>query len=615
MRFFLFFYFLLVLGVVHAQLELKVDDTKSVMELVLALEGDGVEISNVTYQSPGGSPVGEFEDVVGLLGLDKGIVMSTGAALDVRGPNNLGSTSTVNDFFVINPDPDLAGVIGDSSLNDQVIIEFDFIAVHNRLSFNYVFGSEEYLEFVNTGYNDVFGFFISGPGISGVENLAVLENGDPVSVNSINDQVNSDKYVNNGDGTSPNSDFYIQLDGYTTRLSAVADVIPCEVYHIKLAIADAGDATYDSGVFIESGSFRSTGEAGVTSYLDDPTYETLIEGCHGGGFEFTRPFPNLSDSVVVYYEMSGVALSGLDYNALTGIAVISIGETALGLPIEAYSDILKEGPESIVLTVVSPCLDSPAVATAQLIIEDEIEYVLDDVVVCPEIEAELNPDFNPERDSLAWAPLSILSCVDCPNPMILPLESGFVSYAYSNIMTGCQVEDSVYVLIDVVTAGFGYFVDDNYTSLDAFFENNSNNAVRYQWYFGDQDSSTEFEPVHIYQTPDVYEPLTFTIDLFAWSSYGCLDHKDTTITIGEPFFVPNIVTPNGDELNDLFMIKGISRGTWACAMYNRWGKRVFLSENYANDFNPIDLATGTYYYELISPLKDKVYKGWVQIVK
>jgi hypothetical protein len=290
MRLLLLIVYLFMLELSYAQLELKVDDTKSVVELILALEGDGVEFSNVTYQSPGGSPVGEFEDVVGLLGLDKGIVLSTGAALGVRGPNNSGSTSSVNDFFAVDPDPDLVGVINDSSLNDQVIIEFDFIAVHNRLSFNYVFGSEEYLEYVNFGFNDVFGFFISGPGISGVENLAVLENGDPVSVNSINDQVNSDKYVNNGDGTSPNSDFYIQFDGYTTTLTAVADVIPCEVYHIKLAIADAGDASFDSGVFIESGSFRSTGETTVTSYLGDPSYESLIEGCHGGGFEFTRPF-------------------------------------------------------------------------------------------------------------------------------------------------------------------------------------------------------------------------------------------------------------------------------------------------------------------------------------
>lgn len=618
MRFYftaLFFCFFAA-GFAQFQLELKVDDSKSVVGLIEGLEGEGVEIYNITYDSPGGSPVGEFEDVVGLLGLDKGIVMSTGAAIDVRGPNNSGSISTVNDiFFDSLVDPDLASIIGGGSLNDQVIIEFDFVAVHNRLSFNYVFGSEEYLEFVNSGFNDVFGFFISGPGISGVKNLAVLENGSPVSVNSINDKSNADKYVNNGNGTSPNSDFYIQFDGYTKALTAVADVIPCEVYHVKLAIADAGDASYDSGVFIESGSFKSTGEAKVEAFVLDPSYQELIEGCHSGGFELIRPFQNLSDSVVVYYEMSGTAIGSLDYGSVSGVGVIPIDSMSLKLSIEPFFDLLVEGAETVILTVVSPCLDSPAVASAQLIIEDEIDYELDRVVICPGDQKGVNPDFDVDRDSLSWGEFTTISCSECPNPLVETEESGTIIYRYTDLITGCSTVDSVEILLDRVIANFDYYVNDNYTSLDAFFDNQSQNSVRYFWDFGDADSSSEFEPTHTYETPDVYEPLSFTIGLTAYSRFGCEDYVDTIITIGEPFFIPNVITANADGLNDFFEIKGISRGTWGVSIYNRWGERVFETDNYLNDFNPADLTAGVYYYDLVSPLGDKKYKGWIQVLK
>ena len=120
-----------------------------------------------------------------------------------------------------------------------------------------MFGSEEYPEYANSSFNDVFGFFLSGPGIAGIftnnaRNIATLpETNQFVSINNVNHINNSQFYINNSGGLT------IQYDGFTTVLKANATVIPGETYHIKLAIADVSDNIYDSGVCIKAGSFSS----------------------------------------------------------------------------------------------------------------------------------------------------------------------------------------------------------------------------------------------------------------------------------------------------------------------------------------------------------------------
>ena len=134
------------------------------------------------------------------------------------------------------------------------------------MKFNYVFASEEYLDFVNSTYNDVFAFFISGPGITGpysspagfpggAINIAEVPNSSPslpITISTVNDTLNSQYY--NYDTLGIVSAF----NGFTDVFTAQVAVIPCNVYHIKLAIADGSDDSYDSGVFFEAGSFDAT---------------------------------------------------------------------------------------------------------------------------------------------------------------------------------------------------------------------------------------------------------------------------------------------------------------------------------------------------------------------
>ena len=141
-------------------------------------------------------------------------------------------------------------------------LEFDFETCSDTVQFNYVFASEEYPEYVNENVNDLFAFFISGPGIpGGTQNIAVLPNGGGVvSIDNIHPSgvnvsgnsyppVNPQYYVNNTNGST------IQYDGFTKKLTAIAAVECNTIYHLKMAIADVGDGVWDSGIFLEANSF------------------------------------------------------------------------------------------------------------------------------------------------------------------------------------------------------------------------------------------------------------------------------------------------------------------------------------------------------------------------
>jgi flagellar motor protein MotB len=158
-------------------------------------------------------------------------------------------------------DADIQAELGGGyMIYDACVVEMDIIPLGDTLSFRYMFASEEYDEYVGTQFNDAFAFFISGPGIEKKKNLAVLESGSRVSVNSINNGNPSKKtlkpsnpsFYNRNIGQIP-----LEFDGFTRTLEIIEPVIAFETYHLKIVIADAGDGAYDSGVFIEEGSVIS----------------------------------------------------------------------------------------------------------------------------------------------------------------------------------------------------------------------------------------------------------------------------------------------------------------------------------------------------------------------
>lgn len=235
------------------------------VDLVANLLGPGVSVSNVQFTGHTGaagmdfkegdsSSAGSFTGGTGIIGFDGGIILSSGGVQNSVGPNTSDSITQDN------------GLAGDLELDaltsgttyDATILEFDFVPTFSTISFQYTFASDEYNEWANTAFNDVFGFFLNG---TNVAQLPTTDTGSyVVSINNVNggnppgtDPKNPAWYINNDMASGAVLD--TEMDGMTKVLSVVATVNANQTNHIKLAIADTGDAIYDSNVFIKAGSF------------------------------------------------------------------------------------------------------------------------------------------------------------------------------------------------------------------------------------------------------------------------------------------------------------------------------------------------------------------------
>jgi outer membrane protein OmpA-like peptidoglycan-associated protein len=253
--------------------QLLIDTSFTPSEMVAeVLLGKRVKVRNVRYA---GSKLAlsAFRDTSLTPLIGEGIMLSTGKVFDAKGPNKRANTTYS------------LGTRGDHALEhiakgmtfDAAWLEFDFQPEMETVVFNFVFGSEEYTEYVNSQFNDVFAFFISGPGYRGAKNLAVVpKTNAPITVNTVNHISNRSNYIDNNPydrlgnlrkekyaGLYPDLVRNYEYDGFTTLLSVEARVRPGEVYHIKISIADVSDGRYDSAVFLEGHSF--------TSLPQDPT--------------------------------------------------------------------------------------------------------------------------------------------------------------------------------------------------------------------------------------------------------------------------------------------------------------------------------------------------------
>jgi outer membrane protein OmpA-like peptidoglycan-associated protein len=174
--------------------------------------------------------------------------------------------------------------------SDAAVLEFDFIPNTDNIEFDYFFASEEYPEFINKGVNDVFAFFISGPGFNQKINMAILpDTKEPVTVDHVNAKKNSQFYRENHFWNTENAQFFkqnqslgelsysFQFDGMTTLLKAKANVIPYKTYHLKIAIADVGDNVYDSAVLLKYRSFKSNGERALLSEMMSKDFSEIFK--------------------------------------------------------------------------------------------------------------------------------------------------------------------------------------------------------------------------------------------------------------------------------------------------------------------------------------------------
>ncbi|MFM8893378.1 MAG: choice-of-anchor L domain-containing protein, partial [Planctomycetia bacterium] len=216
--------------------------------LAQALVGKGVTVSNVKVTGADGSRGFFSGGVAAGIGIQSGIVLSSGKVTNAIGPNTNSGISANNDGA---GSTDLDTLIPGYSTLDAATLEFDFEVVSTALSFQYVFASEEYNEYVGSSYNDVFAFFVDGVNIALVPGTATA-----VAINNVNKSVNGGYYRNNSQSDFSQPPFNTQADGFTSVLQANVS-LGVGKHTIKLAIADAGDRVLDSWVFLSSGSFVS----------------------------------------------------------------------------------------------------------------------------------------------------------------------------------------------------------------------------------------------------------------------------------------------------------------------------------------------------------------------
>ena len=216
---------------------------------LLSTGGSSPSISNVVYT--GGSIAGgTFTGGTDIFGFEKGIVLSTGNIASIVGPNTAHNTST---NLGTPGDSDLSSIIKDTTY-DAAVLEFDFECDNiQMISFQYVFSSEEYNEYVNSEFNDVFAFFLNGENIALVPGTAT-----PVAINTVNcgnpfgseNSTNCDLFINN---EIPNNIYNTEMDGFTVVFTASGTLQP-GINKIKLAIADVQDRLFDSNVFVKGES-------------------------------------------------------------------------------------------------------------------------------------------------------------------------------------------------------------------------------------------------------------------------------------------------------------------------------------------------------------------------
>ncbi|MFH2143762.1 MAG: choice-of-anchor L domain-containing protein [Bacteroidota bacterium] len=340
MKKFSFFFFSLIIFSIIGHGQLTVTGGYTATQLAEILAGSNIVVSNATLVGDALSR-GSFNGVNTNLGVSSGVILCTGIINDALGPNNLTNSSTDLGEPGTAQMTALAGV----NTHDAITLQFDFEVQSDMIQFSYVFASEEYPEYAppnNSSYNDVFAFFISGPGITGEENIALVPGStDPVTINNINAITNNQLYIDNTGGAS------VQFDAFTTVMVAKKEgLIPCQTYTLKLVIADAGDAQWNSAVFLQENSLIQgiVSVQAQTINADD----IALEGCVDASFEFSLDQPPSQD-YQINFTITGSATNGIDYHYIDNTIIIPAGQTGATVIIDAIQDGFPEGQENIML--------------------------------------------------------------------------------------------------------------------------------------------------------------------------------------------------------------------------------------------------------------------------
>lgn len=389
----------------------QIVDSQSAQALAQKLAGVGVAVNNVSLDCEQ-TASGIFVTQGTNLGLDSGVILTTGTAATTaynrpwgieiyNGANGDAKIEPTTQFYKPG-DADLTNYANLPTL-DACVLEFDFKAQGDSILFEYVFASEEYTAYSCSGFNDVFAFFITGPGFTGLHNIAVIPGSNvPVAVNSTTDTMITQPKKTHGCKSmglgSPFSQYYVDnlgigskaitYDGFTKVLTAKAGVQPCSTYHLKLVVADVTDYKLDSGVWLKANSLSAnipTVSSVSTSTISN-NVPVAVRGCKNAKFQFSRPHAR-PDPVVIKYTVGGTAINGVDYDQIADSVVIPAGAKTADVFIDAKVVSPATGMKTVKVYLYAPYNCGPVklpVDSATIEIWDELKLVLNnkDTAIC-----------------------------------------------------------------------------------------------------------------------------------------------------------------------------------------------------------------------------------------
>lgn len=522
--------------------QLTVVPTHPAAVLAAKLAGPGISISSPVLTCAGVAN-GTFVSVLTPITIDSGVILTSGRAINTAGPesflasNNNGTPG----------DPALTTLAGTTTF-DACTLEFDFVPNGDTVSFNYQFGSEEYVNSTCGQYNDAFAFFISGPGIIGTQNMALVPGTNiPVTVNSINSGVpgppgwpgfcNIANCTSMGPG-SPFTTYFINntggtqvtYKGYTSKLRAYHSVTPCSTYHLKMSVADAANSLYDSGVFIEAGSlstntyvFKKSDSIGHTI---NGIPHAIVRGCDPAIITVLNGRVATSPQKV-YFTYGGTAIHGTDFSAPDS-ATIAAGDTSVVFPISGNPS-SPTGPQTIVVYLSSAfsCGITDTI-TLTLLDAPTASITTPDTAICLGNTIQLHVAGSTGL-VYSWLPPASLSSTSVMEPFASPLANTVYTMTATLPLSGCApIVRSVSVDVNMIDM---HIITPDTTicigsTVRIFISAIA--GLSYTW-----TPSATLDAVNV-QNPRATPTATTTYSVSAISPDGCLAYDQITITVSNP---------------------------------------------------------------------------------
>jgi len=544
--------------------QVNVTANQTALALAQKLAGPGITVLNPTLVCPNNAN-GFFSVVTSNLGLDSGIVLTTGRAATSGSSYGINGTASVNASINNNApgDPQLA-TLARSTTFDACRLEFDLIPKGDTISFDYVFGSEEYNTSTCGNYNDAFAFFISGPGITGQQNIALVPGTViPVAVNSINGGVPGAQgnisnctsmgagspftsyFVNNAAGTT------ITYRGFTTVLRASSAVQACSTYHLKMTIADAGNGLFDSGVFIRAGSLKTNTYTIHADSTPGSPKPFVVKGCLPGTITVKRSATASRDQTIKYL-IAGTAVNGTDYARIADSVVISARDSIARITISGLTT-GPTGTKTIKLYLLSPysCNGVEVIDSTTLDIVDGIVSNINnnDTSICAGNAVAFSVTGS-NTLSYSWSPTAGLNNPSIKEPVAAPATTTpyILTTTYPN--SGCAPKlDTVVITVHslpVIEAGTDQASCEGSTiQLNATITVAETSSV-YRWSGPNGFTSNVLNP-SIPATMSNTGMYVFTIN----SDY-CPEVKDSLqLSISDPPLAPSVISPLSLCLNSI----------------------------------------------------------------